>query len=103
MRAQDAHRKQAENQAVNRPEHPPIPHRLHAAASIATLALLLGACAAPADRGDEVDVRPRTVLRQDGPPAQCVPEGQSCQAAQAVCCPGTTCAGVGRGVCISAY
>lgn len=36
-------------------------------------------------------------------PMQCVPEGQSCADKSARCCPGLTCTGIGKSVCLVAY
>ncbi len=85
-------------------------HRTRGPAGIALLlAALLAGCATTGPRPGEVDVRPRAPAASAAlpgaaqPPAQCVPEGQPCDAPGAVCCPNTTCAGIGRPVCIHAY
>lgn len=90
---------------MNRPE-PPTGWRRAAALAAAACALALAACAAPTDRAGEIDVRPRATAASatnSTRPEQCIPEGQSCQAPGAVCCPGTTCTGVGRPLCLYAY
>ncbi len=70
-------------------------------------AVLLAACGVLADRTDEFGTRSPPPARAGNAaaagPQRCVPEGQSCAAANAVCCPGTSCAGVGSAVCILAY
>lgn len=88
--------------------HPPAHTSLGAGKALllaGVLAALLAGCATSGPRPDEVDVRPKAPpsLATGQPPAQCVPEGQPCDAPGAVCCPNTTCAGLGRPVCIHAY
>jgi hypothetical protein len=74
-----------------------------------SLAALFVGCGLLADRSDEFGTRSPAAGqgRADAASAQgknqCVPEGQSCAAANAVCCPGTTCSGTGHGICILAY
>lgn len=77
----------------------------HILALAAVASALLAGCATGGLRADEVDVRPQApaTTRAGQAPAQCVPEGQPCDAPGAVCCPNTTCAGIGRPVCIHAY
>lgn len=74
--------------------------------ALAALAALTAGCATPTAPPDTVDVRPKpraAVTPRDSAAAQCVPEGGSCAAPNAVCCATTTCTGLGRPVCIVAY
>ncbi len=83
-------------------------HPLTRLGALLAAAALLGACGVMADRPDEFGTRSPPPARAGsaaafGAPDRCVPEGQSCAAPNAVCCPGTSCAGIGSAVCILAY
>ena len=92
-----------------RPMHPfPAPPSLPRQLALAVacgLAMILAACNAP-PRSDTVDVRPSPASSSEtssAAPAQCVPEGGSCAEPGARCCAGSTCASIGRPVCIIDY
>ena len=83
---------------------PSLPCRL-ALAVACGLAMILAACNTP-PRHDAVDVRQspaRGSATSSAAPAQCVPEGSSCAEPGARCCAGSTCASIGRPVCILDY
>ncbi|WP_158288832.1 hypothetical protein [Rubrivivax albus] len=60
------------------------------------LSMVTGACSSPPEG-------PTTRPGAAGAGNQCVPEGQSCAEPRSACCAGSSCARIGKPVCILDY